>query len=90
VNNLSNEDEVVDEIVRLIEEAYNPKETREVINEKFPDYASKEKIQEITPKVLSKFDDKKRKHLKKTEYMMYVSIYKPDLNLIEGARINKK
>lgn len=77
---LSNTDEqVIAEIVKLIEEAYNPRETRKEINNKFPDYNDKEKLESLIPRILKEFDIKKRKHLKKTEYLMYVTIAGNDI-----------
>ncbi|MHA1312242.1 MAG: hypothetical protein ACTSQO_15105 [Candidatus Helarchaeota archaeon] len=73
------DEEVVNEIVRMINEAYNPRETREAINEKFPEYNDKEKLKSLVPKILSKFDKKKQQHMKKTEYLMYFLIAGKDI-----------
>ncbi|MHA1231463.1 MAG: hypothetical protein ACTSRP_19160 [Candidatus Helarchaeota archaeon] len=70
---------IVDEIVRLIEDAYNPRETREFINNKYPEYNDNEKLKSIIPKVLQKFDRKKQQYLKKTEYMNYFLIAGKDI-----------
>ncbi|MBD3230974.1 MAG: hypothetical protein GF329_22535 [Candidatus Lokiarchaeota archaeon] len=75
----SRDDQVVAEIVKLIDEAYNPREVRAEINKKYPEYDDKEKLERLIPKILNEFDAKKRKYLKKTQYLMYVSIAGEDI-----------
>ncbi|MHA1268532.1 MAG: hypothetical protein ACTSPY_01975 [Candidatus Helarchaeota archaeon] len=73
------DEQVADEIVKLIKDAYNPRETRESINKKFPEYNDNDKLKRIIPIVLKKFDKKKQAHLKKTEYLTYVLIAGDDI-----------
>ena len=66
-----NDDKIIEEIVKMIKDAYSPREAREEINSKYPEYDDREKLEKLIPKVLSNFDNKKQKQMKKTEYMMY-------------------
>ncbi|MBD3230973.1 MAG: hypothetical protein GF329_22530 [Candidatus Lokiarchaeota archaeon] len=71
---MGRDQEVIDKIRDLIIEAYNPRAARIKINEIFPDYNDKDKLENIVPKVMKSFDIDKRKALKKTQYFKYFLI----------------
>ena len=71
---MNDNQEVVNKIIELIEDAYNPREARKIINEQFPDYNHSEKLRTLITDVLRHFDKKKRDALKKTQYFKYFLI----------------
>ena len=70
---MSQDDQVINKIISLIEDAYNPRETRKIIDEEFPNYDNS-KLKTLIPLVLAKFDKKKQAALKKMQFFKYFMI----------------
>jgi len=60
---MSQDEQVINKITSLIEDAYNPRETRKIIDEEFPNYDNS-KLKALIPLVLVKFDKKKASSVK--------------------------
>ncbi|NVM54170.1 MAG: hypothetical protein HWN66_10760 [Candidatus Helarchaeota archaeon] len=65
---MSNEKAIVDELYKLVDEGANPREAREAINEKFPDWNDRTKLQRILPKVENMFPAIRKTYIRKTSY----------------------
>lgn len=62
------EQEVVDALFKLVDEGANPREAREAINQKFPDWNDRKKLKSILPKVENKFPAIRKTYIRKTSY----------------------
>ena len=68
---MNNENEIINKVIELIEDAYNPRESRKIINKEFPDYNDKNKLKTIIPEIIKHFDKTKRAAIKKTQFFKY-------------------
>jgi len=66
--------DIVKKIIELINEAYNPREARNVINEQYPEYNNQTKLKQLIPTILKQVDKKKQDALKKTQFFKYFLI----------------
>lgn len=71
---MSNEDDVVKKIIELIEDAYNPRETRKIIDDLYPSYNDKSKLKNLIPEIIRHFDKNKQEALRKTQFFKYFLI----------------
>ena len=62
------EKEVVDELYKIVAEGANPREAREAINKKFPDWDDPKKLKKIIPKIKKMFPAIRQTYIRKTSY----------------------
>ena len=60
--------EVIDELFKIIDDGGNPREARETINEKFPDWNDPKKLKPLLPKVEAMFPAIRQTYIRKTSY----------------------
>lgn len=76
---MATEKEVIEELVKLVDDAANPREARTAINEKFPDWNDREKLKRIVPKVERRFPAIRQTALRKTAYFKIFLIGADDI-----------
>ncbi len=65
---MATEKDVIDELFKIIDDGANPREARESINQKFPDWNDSKKLKTIIPKVEAKFPAIRKTYIRKTSY----------------------
>ena len=65
---MKSEKEVIDELYKIVAEGANPREAREAINKKFPDWNNPKKLKGIIPKVKKMFPAIRQTYIRKTSY----------------------
>jgi len=65
---MATEKEVVNELFKIIDEGANPREARDVINQKFPDWNDRNKLKKILLKVQNMFPVIRKTYIRKTSY----------------------
>ena len=60
--------EVIDELFKIVDDGDNPREAREAINAKFPDWNDPKKLKTIIPKVEAMFPAIRQTYIRKTSY----------------------
>jgi hypothetical protein len=62
------EKEVVEELYKIVEDGANPREARDAIAKKFPDWNDPKKLKQIIPKVERMFPTIRQTYIRKTSY----------------------
>ncbi|MHA1268533.1 MAG: hypothetical protein ACTSPY_01980 [Candidatus Helarchaeota archaeon] len=71
---MGNDQNIINKIIKLIEDAYNPREARKAINDEFPEYNNSSKLKPLIPKVINHFNKKKQEALRRTQFFKYFLI----------------
>ena len=65
---MATEKEVIEELYKIVEDGANPREAREAITQKFPDWNDPKKLKPILPKVEKMLPAIRQTYMRKTSY----------------------
>jgi len=65
---MTTEKDVIDELYKIVEDVANPREAREAIAQKFPEWNDLKKLKQIIPKVERMFPAIRQTYIRKTSY----------------------
>ncbi len=85
---MTTEKEVIDVLYEVVAEGANPREARETINQKFPDWNDPAKLKKIIPKVEKKFPAIRQTYIRKTSYFK-IFLIGPDNIRARGKRLDE-
>ena len=85
---MATDKEVIEELVKLVDDALNPREARMAINEKFPDWNDREKLKKIISRVEKRFPAIRQTALRKTAYFKIFLIGADDIRA-RGKRLSE-
>ncbi|MHA1130330.1 MAG: hypothetical protein ACTSRC_17660 [Candidatus Helarchaeota archaeon] len=85
---MTTEKEVINELYTVVKDGANPREAREAINTKFPDWNDSKKLRKIIPKVKKMFPTIRQTYIRKTSYFK-VFLIGPDNIRARGKRLDE-
>ncbi|MHA1265873.1 MAG: hypothetical protein ACTSRS_11625 [Candidatus Helarchaeota archaeon] len=85
---MATEKEVINELYKIIEDGANPREAREMIKQKFPEWDDPKKLRRIIPKVEVKFPDIRKTYIRKTSYFK-IFLIGPDNIRARGKKLEE-
>lgn len=85
---MATDKEVIDELYKIMEDGANPREAREAINKKFPDWNDPQKLKPLLPRVESMFPAIRQTYIRKTSYFK-IFLIGPDNIRARGKKLDE-